>query len=223
MNCFFYGLLLILLSAPAALAQRGYRIEMNTVGITFPGKPIDTTYLYPTNRVRIFQVKSNLGIYNLLITKALKTRPPRQGKMLSDYYDNLIAGSQKAGQRILVDKKDVNINGFPAKEYSLQQVIKGVASTSRNWVVVIENQTYTVKFIPLQGGLMAQGAGNTFFDSFVIKAKPVVVATAPMRQRSSPWGRILVALPVLMALIWWGVHRWSRSRNRKPETEESDA
>ena len=222
MTRFFYAILFVLLSAPVGVAQQGYRIEMSTVAITFPGKPIDTTYRYPNNQVRIFQVKSNLGIYNLLITKALKAKPPRQGKMLTEYYDKLITGSQKAGQRVLVDKKDVNLNGFPAKEYALQQVIKGVASTSRNWVVVIEGQTYTVKFIPLQAGFMAQGAGNAFFDSFIIKAEPVVAATTPVRKRSSSWGRVLVALPLLMALVWWGIHRWSRSRNQKPEPGESD-
>ncbi len=211
-------------SRPSAAA-----FETDDAFITFPSDPSDDATRSKTAVRRVIQTQDTLGVATLLITKPLNYSPPQESESSAErahFFDLLIQGSVSGTSGTLLEKKDILVNGVQGKEYRMTQDFQGVMATSRNQLFVFGPLIYTVKYVIMYPSAAADSAQARFFQSFQIKDKTVRpqydLSTGAPTTASPPfrWGRLLVAVPVVLGLVWWLTMRLAR--RRRPESVSED-
>ncbi|MBC7890755.1 MAG: hypothetical protein H7Y12_00960 [Sphingobacteriaceae bacterium] len=203
--------------------------ETDDAFLTFPSAPSDDAKRTKSAVRRVIQTQDTLGVATLLITKPLDYTPPLESESSAErshFFDLLIQGSVSGTSGTLLEKKDILLNGVQGKEYRMSQVFRGSMATSRNQLFVFGPLIYTVKYVIQYPSAAADSAQARFFQSFRIKdktARPVydLSAEAPVKASGPfPWGRLIVAAPVVLGLVWWLTLRLSRRRRPDPVSNE---
>jgi len=230
MKRFLSGLLLFLLATPV-LAQSGYSVETPDVAVVFPFKPTESDNDTPGGRIHLFQAKGSIGNFNLLVsTPVAFSVPGPNDPQLGDFYNAIVRGEVKGSNGELISQRDLTVQGFKGREYLYRHAYLGKYTFSKNWVFAMTPVLYTVRFITPPGAsrFFRQASEMPFFNSFRLKKEftpdgKIVAAAANSGEgpnpKPFPWGRLFIALPLVLGLAWWLVLRWSRSR-RQPEEEE---
>ncbi len=228
------SVLLLILGTAAVQAQSEFPIETPDVAVVFPQQPRDTVTQTKVSRIHLYQVRTGTGNFNLLAgTPLVFEVPSQQHPQLPEFYDALVNGEVRGARGKLLSQRDLNVQGFRGREYIFQHPYQGGMTYSRNWIFAINPLIYTVRFFTVPGAsrLFRQGSEQPFFDSFRIKkelTKEGKIVTATPKQvakpveKKFPLGRLLIAAPILMALIWWIVIRLSRARKDRDEAEDGE-
>lgn len=230
MKWFLSGLLSFLLATAPVLAQSEFPVETPDVAVVFPLKPTETDNNTPGGRIRLFQAKGTVGNFNLLVgTPTAFAVPAPNDPQLGDFYNAIIRGEVKGSNGELISQRDLTVQGFKGREYLYRHAYQGKFTFSKNWIFAVSPTLYTVRFITPPGAsrFFRQASEMPFFNSFRLKKEitpdgKIVAATARPdegpKAKPFPWGRLFIALPLVLGLAWWLVLRWSRSR-RQPEEE----
>jgi hypothetical protein len=220
MNRICTCLLLILLTAPALLAQDGFRFDTPEISVVFPESPSETRRSSSKATLRMLTSPDLNGTALLLINEYVGTPPALlPGQQLRTFYTNHVAGSVRGSKGTLLSQRDLTVGDLPAKEYFLRQNYQGQLSTSKNWLLQIGDRLYTLKYIYADSSRATLDARERYFSSFRIKP-PSEVASA--QKAPFKWGRLFIAAPLVLALIWWLMQRRRKPVVEREETNEID-
>lgn len=202
-------LFLLLLTAPALLAQDGFRFDTPEISIVFPQTPNETRRSSPKVTLRVLTGPSLEGTALLLVNEYVGTPPALlPGQQLRAFYNNHVAGSVRGSKGTLLGQRDFTVSDLPAKEYFLRQTYNGQLSTSKNWLMQVGQRLYTVKYVYADSAQTTLDARERFFNSFRVKS---VAETEASQKTPFKWGRLFIAVPLVLALVWWLVSRRKRA------------
>lgn len=211
-------LLLMLLNAPALLAQDNFRFDTPEASIVFPQPPSETKRKSPKATLRMLTSSGLEGTALLLMNEYVGTPPALlPGQQLRTFYNDHVAGSVRGSKGTLLSQRDFTVGGVPAKEYFLRQTYNGQLSTSKNWLMQIGERLYTVKYIHADSAQATLDARDRFFNSFEVKS---VAETQASQKTPFKWGRLFIAVPLVLALAWWLL---LRRRQRATGDSQADA